>query len=124
MTALAALVLATTLQPIAVRAETATTQNLDLTTRQFDVMSAGEFEGRLRMRITPDGIVAGTFMDSEGGLSSIIGGLDGTKIWIDLGNAAPTSQHLFNGTLIDGKLEAGAAHGLHTWTLEGTPRTH
>ena len=124
ITALAALLIAVILAPGTARADTAAARYFDLNTRQYDVMSAGEYDGRLRIRISADGIVGGTFMDTQGGLSQVIGGLDGTKIWIDLGHASPTNQHLFNGTLIDGKLVAGAAHGIHTWTLEGTPAKH
>jgi hypothetical protein len=99
----------------------------DLNTRQTDVMSAGEYDGRLKMRISADGIVSGTFWDTEGHVSSVSGGLDGTKLWIDIGNASPTGRRLFNGTLVDGKLTAtavAATRGLHTWVLEGTPATH
>jgi hypothetical protein len=86
-------------------------------------MGAGEYDGRLRIRITPDGILNGSFMDTEGHISDVTGGLDGTKVWIDLGHASP-GQHYFNGTLIDGKLEAGATRGMHTWKLEGTATIH
>jgi hypothetical protein len=119
---LPALMLAAALAPATVRAESAPA-TYDLNTRQTDVMSAGEYDGRLKIRISADGIISGTFWDTEGRVSGVNGGLDGTKLWIDLGNASPTSQHLFTGTLVDGKLLASAQHdrGLHTWTLEGAP---
>ena len=118
MTAVAALVL-----PAVARADSAQ-RAYDFETRQTDELSAGEYDGRLRMRIGSDGIVSGTFTNTEGQFSSIIGGVTGTKIWIDIGNASPTSEHLFNGTFTGDKLLATAPHGLHVWTLEGSPRTH
>jgi hypothetical protein len=96
----------------------------DLATRQFDPMSACEYDGRLRIRIAPDGIVNGTFMTSDGQLSSVTGGLQGTKIWLQTGTGGPLGR-IFNGTLINGKLTATASgHGLHSWTLEGAPARH
>lgn len=118
---LSALVLAVAFafQPAA--AATGTPATYDLMTRQFDPMSAGEFDGRLRITITPDGIVSGNFQQDDGGLRQVTGGLSGTKIWLQLGN----DGFPFNGTFVDGKLTAYAqGHGLHTWTLEGKPRTH
>lgn len=94
----------------------------DLKTREVDSMSAGEFDGRLRMNISPDGIVGGTFMNTEGRTALVTGGLDGTKIWLDLGASSAVGHRTYNGTLVDGKLEATApGRSLHTWTLEGTP---
>lgn len=119
---LPALVLAATLGSSAANAEPEA-HTYDLATKQTDVMSAGEYDGKLKLRVFPNGIVAGTFMDTQGHVSSVTGGLDGTKIWIDLGAASPTSAHLFVGTFADGKLVANAQHssGLRTWVLNGTP---
>jgi hypothetical protein len=119
---LSVLALAAAIAPLPGHAASGTVVNYDLKTREVDLMSAGEYDGRLRLRIAPDGIVGGTFMNTEGRTSFITGGLDGTKIWLDLGNSSAIGHRTYNGTLIDGKLEATApGRGLHTWTLEGTP---
>jgi hypothetical protein len=123
---LAAVVLAAGLAPTSVRAESASPAAYDLATRQTDVMSAGEYDGRLKIRIFADGIVTGTFWDTEGRFSPVSGGLDGIRIWLDLGLASPTGERLFTGTFENGKLVAGAQHrsGLRSWTLEGSPASH
>jgi hypothetical protein len=96
----------------------------DLATRQFDPMSAGEYDGRLRMNITPDGIVNGTFLTDDGELSNVTGGLHGKKIWLQIGDHTAI-ERTFTGTFVDSKLTATAmGRGLHSWTLEGTPTTH
>jgi hypothetical protein len=111
-----------TFAPPAARAE-APPQVYDFETHQTDALSAGEYDGRLRMRVSAGGIVSGSFTNTDGIFSSVSGGVDGTKIWIDIGNASPTGVHLFTGTFRGGKLTASAARGLHVWTLEGSPRT-
>jgi len=119
--ALSVLALTAAFAPLPTIAAGGNVVSYDLTTRQYDPLRAGEYDGRLRIRITPDGIVGGTFMTTEGTLSSVIGGLTGTKIWLQLGESTPL-ERTFQGTLVDGKLTATAmGRGLHSWTLEGTP---
>jgi hypothetical protein len=83
-------VLALTAARPAGSASTATsTAAYDLQVRQYDSLSAGEYDGRMRLRISPDGIVSGTFMNTQGEVvSSVTGGLDGTKIWLQIGNGS------------------------------------
>jgi hypothetical protein len=118
---LAAAALAAAIAPLGARAASGNIASLDLATRQYDPATAGQYEGRLRLRITPDGVVAGSFMNTEGSITTVIGGLTGTKIWIDLAAGSPGLQRLFRGTLTGGKLRATAPHGIDTWILEGTP---
>lgn len=94
---------------------------LVLNTRQFDPQSAGEYDGRLRLHVASDGVVSGTFMNTEGGVSDVTGGLTGTKIWLDLAAGSASLRRYFTGTLVDGTLHATARHGPSTWILEGTP---
>jgi hypothetical protein len=122
--ALAALTLTAAFAPLPTIAAGGDAARYDLATRQFDPQSAGEYDGRLRIHISSDGIVGGTFMTTDGGLSNVVGGLDGTKIWLQLSDRGPFGRN-FQGTFVDGKLTATAqGHGLHTWTLEGTPSKH
>jgi hypothetical protein len=122
--ALAVLALTAAFAPLPTLAADGNAVSYNLATRQFDPMTAGEYDGRLRLRITPDGIVSGTFLTSEGKLTGVSGGLSGTKIWLQLGDRGPIGR-IFEGTLVDGKLTASASgHGLHSWTLEGTPSSH
>jgi hypothetical protein len=122
---LSVLALAAALAPLPALSASGDVATYDLNTREIDQLSAGEFDGRLQLRVSPDGIVGGTFRNSEGQTSLITGGLDGTKIWLSLGNSSAIGHRTYNGTLIDGKLEATApGHRFHDWTLEGTPFKH
>ena len=108
--------------PSLARASTDVTVNYVLSTWQKDVMSGGQYNGRMRIFIRPDGVVGGTFMDTNGLLSQVVGGLSGTKIWLQIGDHSPGLQKTYEGTFVDGKLLATAqGAGLHTWTLEGKP---
>jgi len=92
-----------------------------LNTRQFDPASGGEYDGRLRLRITPDGIVSGTFMTTEGRITTVTGSLTGMQIRLDLDADSPGLRRYFSGTFVDGKRDASARHGLGRWVLEGRP---
>jgi hypothetical protein len=116
--------LSAALVPVTAFAGTATTGSFDLATRQTDSDAGGEYDGRLRIKISDDGIVAGTFMDTEGMISTVAGGIDDTKIWIDLRAASPGTSGIYNGTFSAGKLVATRFHGTHTLTLEGSPAAH
>lgn len=121
---LTALALAAAIAPLTTQAANGAAY-YDLATRQFDAMRAGEYQSRMRIQISPDGIVSGTSMNSDGQVLNVIGGLTGTKIWLQIGDRGAYRQNTFQGTFVDGKLEATAqGHGLHTWTLEGTPTRH
>jgi hypothetical protein len=123
---LSALALAAALAPSPTLATDVSTVSYDLTTRQYDPMTAGEFDGRMRLRVSSDGIVSGTYMDTEGHISGVSGGMTGPKIWLKIGDRAAGGLHIFQGTLINGKLLAtmGSHGGLHTWAIEGKSVTH
>jgi hypothetical protein len=119
---LAFLALTTAFAPLAAMPATGTTESYDLNTRQYDDISAGEYDGRMRLRISPDGIVSGTFMDTQGGITDVTGGLDGTKIWLQIGNSSHIGRNYYSGTFVDGKLKGVApTMNLHRWTIEGKP---
>ena len=90
---------------------TGTTVSYDLATREYDMMSAGEYDGRLQLRITPDGIVSGTFMNTEGRISDVTGGLTGTKIWIRIGNSSRRQAHGSPTERIDSSVGEGREPG-------------
>jgi len=121
---LSVLALAAAIAPHPTLATDSSTVSYDLVTRRFDPMTAGEFDGRMRLRVTHDGIVNGTFMNTQGQIAHVIGGLTGTKIWLQIGNRSAVRQLTYNGTFVNSKLRVTAPHGLHTWTLEGTPASH
>jgi hypothetical protein len=100
-----------------------TTVSYNFNVREYDSLTAGEYQGRMRIRFSPDGIVYGTFLNSEGQVSSVTGGLHGTKIWLQIGNGSFIGRRYFNGTLIDGKIKALAppTSVFHLWNLEATP---
>jgi hypothetical protein len=118
---LSVLALATAFAPLTAQPASAATTSYDLMTRQTDSQAAGEFDGRLRMYVADNGIVSGNFQESDGRLLQVSGGLTGQKIWLQLGDHG----FPFTGTFVDGKLLATKqGRGLHTLTLEGSPRTH
>jgi hypothetical protein len=121
---LSVLALTVAIAPLPTLATDSSAVSYDLVTRRFDPMTAGEFDGRMRLRVTRDGIVNGTFMNTSGQIAHIVGGLTGTKIWLQIGDRRATRQLTYNGTFVHGKLNVTAPHGLHTWTLEGTPAAH
>jgi hypothetical protein len=50
------------------------------------VSGAGEFDGKLRLTVTPDGIVSGYYFPAdEGTIVSVVGGEQNGKYWMDIG---------------------------------------
>jgi hypothetical protein len=92
---------------LAATTTTAQTQQYTIPTKLTDRYHAGEYDGVLRLRISPDGIVQGTYQPSDGGLVSVTGGLDGRQIWLDVGNGI-RALHL-TGTFRNGVLRTTAA---------------
>ena len=102
-----------------------TTVSYDLNVRTYDEIAAGEYDGRMRLRISPDGIVQGSFMNTQGQVSDVTGGLDGTKIWLQIGNSSRIGRSYYSGTLVDGQIKAAAPQtSLHRWILEAKPAAH
>jgi hypothetical protein len=98
---LSVLALAAAIVPLPALSASGNVVSYDLNTREVDLTSAGEYDGRLRMQIMPDGIVDGTFMNTEGQTSFITGGITGTKIWLELGNSSAIGRRTYNGTFVD-----------------------
>lgn len=124
---LSLLTLLIVLAPLAVQAASSRAVSYDFMVRETGSMKAGEYHSRMRMTVEPNGILSGWLVNTEGTISSVTGGVDGTKIWIQLGNAGIVGGHYYQGTFIDGKIEATApttSGTLNTWSLEATPRTH
>lgn len=120
LAALSVLALTAALAPQPAFPSTGPATTYVLNTRQWDASSAGEYDGRLRLNVSPDGIVNGTFQTSEGEVTGVSGGLQGTKIWLQIGNGV--RGRIFTGTFVNGKLEMTApGHGLHVWNFEGKP---
>jgi len=79
--------LAVPVSALAVTNGTAQTQQYTIPTKLTDRYHAGEYDGLLRLSISPGGIVQGTYQPSDGGIVSVTGGLDGKQqIWLDIGN--------------------------------------
>jgi len=122
---LSVLVLTAAFAPLAALPASGPAMTYDLSTRQTDPMRGGEYDGRLRLQISSDGIVSGTFLNTEGQSSDVVGGLKGTQIWLQIGPAGMVDHRYFTGTFVNGKLTGYAqARGLDTWTLEGKPNPH
>ena len=124
---LSILALLTAFAPLTVQAASGPAVTYDLMTRETGSMKAGEYQGRLHMTVQPNGIITGWFTNTQGSISTVTGGVDGSKIWIQIGNAGMVGGHYYQGTFVNGKIEATApntSHTLNTWSLEATPRTH
>ena len=124
---LSVLALATAFPSLPVQAAPGQAVSYDLMTREIGSMKAGEYQGRMRITVEPNGIITGWFTNTQGSISNVIGGVNGGKIWIQIGNAGMVGRNYYQGTFADGKIEATApntSHTLNTWTLEATPRIH
>jgi len=124
---LSVLALATAFAPLTVQAASGPAVSYDLMTRETGSMKAGEYQGRLRMTVEPNGVITGSFTNTQGSISTVIGGVDGSKIWIQIGTAGMIGRNFYQGTFVDGKIEATApntSRTLNTWSLEATPLTH
>lgn len=83
---------------------------------------AGEYQGRLSLTVYPSGIVQGLYRPDDGGFRTVTGGIDGTKIWLDIGLTRPL--HL-TGTFSDGKLDMIASiPSPDTYTFKAAPISH
>ena len=122
----AVLALTAAFAPLTALSAAGTTVSYDLNVRTYDELSAGEYDGRMRLRISPDGIVQGSFMNTQGQVSDVTGGLDGTKIWLQIGNSSRIGHNSYSVTLVDGQIKAVApTTGLHhQWVLEAKPTAH
>ncbi|HEX3464124.1 MAG TPA: hypothetical protein VHS78_08775 [Candidatus Elarobacter sp.] len=85
----------------------AQTQSYTFPTTLTDRYHAGEYDGLLRLHISPGGIVQGTYQPSDGGIRSVTGGLDGKNIWLDIGGGIH-ALHV-TGTFQNGVLRTTAA---------------
>ncbi len=83
---------------------------------------AGAYDGVLHLDFAPGGIVNGWFRsDDEGVAHPIMGGLNGTKLWLDL---SPGNIRLFeiNGTYVNGKIDGVTFQGDQTYAFTATPQ--
>jgi hypothetical protein len=63
------------------------TMTLNATLVEINPQGAGALEGALQLRISPDGIVEGTYRPVDSGsLRNVTGGLTGNQIWLDIGD--------------------------------------
>jgi hypothetical protein len=83
---------------------------------------AGEIDGRLTLRVSPDGIVQGEYRNYDvGGLKPVAGGLNGDRIWFTIGLE---NQVRVVGTLRDGVLHGIVQKpGIATITFDSVPAT-
>ncbi len=80
---------------------------------------AGEYDGVLHLTIEPDGAINGWYREADvGRIRTVIGGLDGNKIWLDLGTGNSVD---LNGTFDGGKITASTYLGDQLYTFTATP---
>lgn len=88
----------------AATSSTAGTQTYVLNAVSTQPYRAGEYDGRMRLTIAPNGIVQGTYRDLTEGLSkTVTGGLEPNgQIWLEIGGTLRSQRFL--GTFRDGVL--------------------
>jgi hypothetical protein len=86
-----------------------------------DYRGAGEYDGVLHLTFGPHGIVNGWYRDADVGIAHpIVGGLDGDKLWLDLGR---TGFHVVNSNYDGGKIVGSTYFDNQTYTFVATPTT-
>jgi hypothetical protein len=96
-------------------------QKFDTTMTASDRVSAGAFEGTLFLNISKDGIVQGSYRQADSsGLRDVTGGLDGDKIWLQIGERG--GMHI-TGTYIDGIVVGYTYHRGQSFKFVARPRT-
>jgi hypothetical protein len=108
--------------PVAAQATPAAngTRTLVLESRITQLLHAGEIDGRIRITITADGTIQGSYRDEETGhLSDVIGGVDdGNKVWLEVGEFG---RYHFTGTLTGTTIDVTAFHDGDDIRLVATP---
>jgi hypothetical protein len=96
----------------AVQFNSSSTLTFDTSLVQVEPNGAGESDGTLRVRISPDGIVQGYYRPVDSGaFREVTGGVNGDQIWLDIGD---------NGTIhIEGTYQNGKIVG---YTLSEAPQ--
>jgi hypothetical protein len=85
---------------------------------QYD--GVGEYDGRLHVTISSRGIVNGYYRpDDSGRIFDVVGGLDGQKIWLEVGNRG---SFVIDGTLVDGKIVGSTFLSGRSYTFTATPQ--
>jgi hypothetical protein len=94
------------LTPLGADAESAE-RSYSISTRIIEqAPSVGEYDGSLRLRITPDGIISGYYRpDDNPRFISVSGGVTGQNFWLEIGTFASTPVR-FSGTFNNGKIAA------------------
>ncbi|HKW09548.1 MAG TPA: hypothetical protein VJO33_04160 [Gemmatimonadaceae bacterium] len=86
----------------AAQSGTSTTYTTALTQVE-PVPASGEFDGRLKLTVTPDGIVSGYYFPMDSGtIVSVVGGERNGKYWMDIGGRA--RLHIYAEREKDGSL--------------------
>jgi hypothetical protein len=84
-----------------------------------DQFGAGEYDGVLHLTFEPGGIVNGWYRPVDSGFArNVVGGLDGDKLWLDLGS---DGLHDINAKYDGGKIDGGTFIGNQTYTFVAKP---
>ena len=82
---------------------------------------AGEYDGVMHLTFGPHGIVSGWYRSVDVGIPRpVVGGLDGDKLWLDLGSAG---LHQVETTYDRGKIVGATYLGDQPYSFTATPST-
>jgi hypothetical protein len=117
---LASLLGSTTIRPVAAATSDTRTVTFDTAiTPQY--YGAGAYEGVLHLTFGPHGYVNGWYRPVDVGQPrDVIGGLDGDKLWLDLGEAG---FHDIQSTYANGKIVGATYVGNQPYAFVATPTT-
>jgi hypothetical protein len=107
----AAVILAAALiLPAAANAAQPANRTLVLQSHLPQALRGGEIDGTMRLTLTPEGIISGTYQNADTGqISNVTGGVDsGNKLWLEVGGLG---HYHFTGTLAGTTIDATAYHG-------------
>lgn len=111
--------LALALPASAYAADRTSTQQLVLSSRIIARYGSDEFDGRMRLLVTPDGIISGTYEAEDGERSRVTGGVDAAnKLWLEI---TGLRGYHWVGTLNNGTIDATALRRKDDWHLVTTP---
>jgi hypothetical protein len=107
--------------PAATSSATSEPARFAMQTSYYDTRTPGAFLGRMTLNVYPSGIVNGYYFPDGGLVRNVTGGLDGDKIWLNIGGV---DSLRLNGTLKDGVLKTTAfIPGPDTWLFESSNTT-
>ena len=95
--------------------------HLNLDTKLIPPLGAGNYEGTLQLTVSKNGIVNGYYRPNGESFNSVVGGLNGDEIWLDIGYNG--GMHI-SGRLQGGKIVGSTFIGTRLFDFKASPQTN